>query len=815
MNLFKTNLSLAPKLIGGLLVIVVVGVAAGTFGMTSVLERALEEEIGKETSIFAESAIRDIDRIIFHRIESLQIYSRDLAEEPILHASNEAFAAFDDEEERAAYIATQDAAWVAAAGSAHRFADALTENELSKEIDEEFVLRGFYQEKYGHQLFNEVFVTNRYGATVAQVMRPSDYYQADEVWWQVAVAEGLYVGDVAFDESAGSFSIELAVRIESLEGEFLGVVKALLNIDDLIAVAEEIAVLQRTFGASAHLELITKDGRAIYSSIGESDFLEDISGDLVWQRIGAHVQGMPTYFQAPGDEEGEEEEFFVFARSEGYRNFSGLGWVMLLEQEVDELFRPVRDAMITVIVSTVVFLLILALVSSWFLNRSIIMPVRKLTAVAERITGGDLTARAPVRSHDELGKLGSAFNVMTAKLHDYQQSLEKKVKERTAKLKRSETKTRALLKSVQANEARLAAILASIGDGVFVVDMQHVIQVINPVAAQLAGTTVEAALGKPYKEVFSFTHEKDGKENDAFIVDAIDTGTTQEMVNHTLLITKNGTKIPVADSAAPLKDGKGAVQGCVVVFRDVTKEHAVDKAKSEFVSLASHQLRTPLAAINWNLEMLREDAASHLSKAHTQMLDDLYHSSTRMAQLVTSLLNVSRMELGTFSVEPERVDVVALTKNIVKDLAPRIKEKDITLIRQYSAKSLVMEVDVQLMRMIIENLVSNAVKYTPPKKSIEVTLATKGKHLWITVRDEGYGIPKGQQSRIFTRFFRADNVRLKETEGTGLGLYLAKSIVEHAGGKIWFVSEEHKGTTFHVTLPLGGMRQKAGTRKVA
>lgn len=455
------------------------------------------------------------------------------------------------------------------------------------------------------------------------------------------------------------------------------------------------------------------------------------------------------------------------------------------------------------------------------LVRRLLGPLNALSLGAAKLGRGDFAARVPIRAHDEIGRVALAFNAMAARLQELYASLEKKVEEKTGnlnekvhELEKAQHVLTNVLEDIKTQREKTEAILKSIGDGVFVVGVDHVIQAMNPVAAKLCGCAVEDALGRPYKDVLTFIYEKDGTINDRFVVDAIETGEVQEMANHTLLVRPDGAKIPVADSAAPLKDERGRVYGCVVVFRDVSREHAVDKAKTEFVSLASHQLRTPLTAINWNLELLREDLQDRLDGEAMQSFDDLYQSSRRMAELVTALLNVSRIELGTFSVDPETVDIVALVKDVIKDLRPRIDEKKLRLAEAYDPDTLVMDVDPKLMRMVIENLLSNAVKYTPPEKDIGIGISARDAELCIEVRDEGWGIPESQKEKIFTRLFRADNVRGKDVEGTGLGLYLAKSIVEHSGGSIRFESKENEGTTFYVQLPLRGMRKKGGARKL-
>ncbi len=264
----------------------------------------------------------------------------------------------------------------------------------------------------------------------------------------------------------------------------------------------------------------------------------------------------------------------------------------------------------------------------------------------------------------------------------------------------------------------------------------------------------------------------------------------------------------------PIRNNNGKVVKMVGVNFDVTKEHAVDQAKTEFVSLASHQLRTPLSAINWYTEMLLAGDAGAITDDQKNYLEEIYHGNQRMVDLVNALLNVSRMELGTFIVEPEPTNIIQLAQDVVKEQNPQITQRKIQLTVKFAKDIPVMQVDPKLLRMVFQNLLSNSVKYTPEGGAVTMSIQRDDKDnaVAITVADTGYGIPKEQHDKIFSKLFRADNVREQDTDGTGLGLYIVKSIVEQSNGKIWFESEKDKGTTFHVTLPLAGMKKKSGTK---
>lgn len=358
--------------------------------------------------------------------------------------------------------------------------------------------------------------------------------------------------------------------------------------------------------------------------------------------------------------------------------------------------------------------------------------------------------------------------------------------------------------------ARAEAVFSSIGEGAIATNEQGKITKINQAALDLLGHEEADLLGQWYPKAI-VAYDMKGE-----VLNAINRPITQAMLEGrpiTAKLTytrKDGHQIPVSATVSPIMMASRPV-GAIEVFHDITKEQSIDRAKTEFVSLASHQLRTPLTAIRWNLEMLLQDEMGKLNKAQRQTIKEIYEVNLRLIELVKALLSVARIELGTFALEPQLVNLISLAKEVLFELKPQIFQKKLRLSQHYDKKIPMIPMDPDITRIIFQNLLSNAVKYTPPGGKVALGIDIDKKHVMITVADSGLGIPKNQQDKVFTKLFRADNVREQETDGTGLGLYIIKSVVDTSKGRIWFESEEGKGTTFFVRLPLSGMPRRKGS----
>lgn len=353
-------------------------------------------------------------------------------------------------------------------------------------------------------------------------------------------------------------------------------------------------------------------------------------------------------------------------------------------------------------------------------------------------------------------------------------------------------------------KAKADALFLSIGEGVIATDERGKIMKVNEAALNILGYDEEDLLEKWFLGAMP-AYDSAGNLVEPFNRPILRALLEGKPITGTLeYAKKDGSRAPMAVTVSPIMlDGKPI--GTIEVFRDITHEQEIDKAKTEFVSLASHQLRAPLTAIRWYLELFLNGEMGTLTNEQIKNLQEVYGVSLRLIDLVKALLSVARIELGTmvFATRPSKIEQFA--KDVVFEQRPMITEKKLHFSEHYDPDLPLIPLDPDLTRVIFQNLLSNAVKYTPARGRISLKVTQDKKYALIEVTDTGCGIPKRQQKQLFTKLFRADNARKVDPEGTGLGLYIIRSIVNASGGKIWFTTEESKGTTFYVRLPLSGM----------
>ena len=335
------------------------------------------------------------------------------------------------------------------------------------------------------------------------------------------------------------------------------------------------------------------------------------------------------------------------------------------------------------------------------------------------------------------------------------------------------------------------AIITNFTDGLLFFDRENKLSLVNPVAEDFLAVSAMEVIGKPLISLVDFPVFK--------ILVNILKRTTKEISKKEVQLQK---ELIVELSTVPIMRGNDQL-GTLVILHDITREKLVEKMKTEFVSLSAHQLRTPLSAIKWTLKMVLEGDLGPINEEQRDFLEKTYNSNERMIDLINDLLNVTRIEEGRYLYRPALSSFEELMDSVIDNYKTEIKRKDIKFqVKRPKEKAPKVKVDAEKVKLAISNLLDNAIRYTSSKGKVAVVLEHDKKEIRFSVEDSGIGVPQDQQNRLFTKFFRAANAVRTETEGSGLGLFIAKNIIEAHGGRVWFSSEEGKGSTFGFGLPL-------------
>lgn len=373
------------------------------------------------------------------------------------------------------------------------------------------------------------------------------------------------------------------------------------------------------------------------------------------------------------------------------------------------------------------------------------------------------------------------------------------------------TKTRSLLQealkksdqariNLESEKNRVETIINSLNDGLIVIDAQLRVIFANPRVEIYCGMAYSEMKNRPIQDLL--LHPALGD-----IIKLIDIELKDNYIRKEIVLKYPQERV-LEVSTAPLMDRLGNILGLVIALYDISREKLMERIKTEFVSIAAHQLRTPLSAIKWIFDMLMEGDAGPLTEEQKSLLEQGFISNERMINLINDLLNIARLEEGKFVYNFSLVAPVEIIEKIIAGFLPLINRKKIILIFKKPKKMMPkIKVDIEKFQIVIQNLIDNAISYTPEGGRVTISLKPAKLYLEVAIQDTGVGIPLAQRERIFEKFFRADNAAKIQPEGSGIGLFIAKNIIEKHGGKIWFEAEEGKGTTFYFTIPYNSRQE--------
>lgn len=368
---------------------------------------------------------------------------------------------------------------------------------------------------------------------------------------------------------------------------------------------------------------------------------------------------------------------------------------------------------------------------------------------------------------------------------------------------------RRLNTAVQRERRQLESLVNSMSDAVVVVDSSGIINLANTAASTIL--SLQEFIGRPFDDVVTL-HDTEGKVVPLFAngspeQDSIRNDLVEQRANETISLEVRLTPFKVA----------GNPQGTIIMARDITKQKTLEDERTEFISLASHELKTPLALAEGNLSLAMSQKNEPLSEATMTLLQKTYRSVRQLSAIVSDLTTLDQADKGLLDVELERVNVSEIVETLIADYASRAGEKQITLSHKIDPQ--VKPVVTSKFRLveILVNFLTNAIKYTPNGGSVVIGVASDdhGGGVMISVADNGKGMSTADQQKIFEKFYRSEDYRTRETEGTGLGLYIVKKLTARLGGEVWLESELNKGTTFYLRVPQYSSRREDQPKVIA
>lgn len=439
-----------------------------------------------------------------------------------------------------------------------------------------------------------------------------------------------------------------------------------------------------------------------------------------------------------------------------------LGAVMV-DASMNSIYNQTNSVM-SIFVQSALVAIAVAFIIALFLSQALIHPIDKIRQQALRISDGVYNYPGPVYGNDELGELSKTVNELAVKVKDGQDSIE-------------------------AERQRLDGVLRHMTDGVIGTDRRGNVLLINDRALELLSMRQPEALGQSIIELLGLkpTHSlRDllGGENEVMI----------EPDEETIL----------RGEISVIRRETGFVTGLVCVLSDVTEQEKTERERREFVSNVSHELRTPLTSVKSYSEALSDGAWQDATIA-PQFLEVIQSETNRMIRMIGNLLDLSKIDGGQIRPQMELIDFKRIVSHILDrfefTLDADSQAKKYTIARDFTSRQVYLEIDQDRMTQVIDNIMSNAIKYSPDGGTITVKIMDNPDSVVLSISDQGLGIPQKDLPHLFKRFYRVDKARSRDQGGTGLGLAISKEVVELHGGKIWAESQENLGSTFFVQLP--------------
>ena len=441
--------------------------------------------------------------------------------------------------------------------------------------------------------------------------------------------------------------------------------------------------------------------------------------------------------------------------------------IISVTTNIESRYTQVKDIGV-IFVSSSLIAIILVIIITFLISQGITKPIAEMKKQTEKIAEGNYTGEVKIYSDDELGQLGQAINDLSLKIKEAQESTE-------------------------SERQRLDSVLRHMSDGVIATDRRGRIVIMNTAALDILNLKSEKVIGIPLLEILPLEERVTFRE----LLE-----TQQERL---IYLEEDGEDSMIQCEFSVIQRESGFISGLVCVLTDVTEQQKIERERRNFVSNVSHELRTPLTSIKSYTEAL-VDGAWENKEIAPGFLNVIETETDRMMRMITDLLNLSRMDQNRFGLEKEFINMNELVVHIVNRFemvlqSEPYRDKNYRILTDITQRDLWVELDQDKITQVLDNIINNAIKYSPDGGRIIVRLMETHTDIIVSVSDEGLGIARKDIPHLFDRFYRVDKARSRAMGGSGLGLAIAQEVVQLHGGKIWVNSIENKGSTFFVSLP--------------
>ena len=441
--------------------------------------------------------------------------------------------------------------------------------------------------------------------------------------------------------------------------------------------------------------------------------------------------------------------------------------IISVTTNIESRYTQVKDIGV-IFVSSSLIAIVLVIIITFLISQGITKPIAEMKKQTEKIAEGNYTGEVKIYSDDELGQLGQAINDLSFKIKEAQESTE-------------------------SERQRLDSVLRHMSDGVIATDRRGRIVIMNTAALDILNLKSEKVIGIPLLEILPLEERVTFRE----LLE-----TQQERLIH---LEEDGEDSIIQCEFSVIQRESGFISGLVCVLTDVTEQQKIERERRNFVSNVSHELRTPLTSIKSYTEAL-VDGAWENKEIAPGFLKVIETETDRMMRMITDLLNLSRMDQNRFGLEKEFINMNELVVHIVNRFemvlqSEPYRDKNYRILTDITQRDLWVELDQDKITQVLDNIINNAIKYSPDGGRIIVRLMETHTDIIVSVSDEGLGIARKDIPHLFDRFYRVDKARSRAMGGSGLGLAIAQEVVQLHGGKIWVNSIENKGSTFFVSLP--------------